>query len=603
MRPVRWSPPVEPSAAETVVIRAVRRAKLFVFLRAHRHELFDEPFQDELAQIYLDSPRGHPPVPPAQLALAVILQAYTGVSDDEVIEATVMDRRWQLVLDCLNQHSAPFSKGTLVAFRSRLITANLDRRLIERTIQIASVSKGFGPRALRAALDSSPLWGAGRVEDTHNLLGHALRKALGVIARQQGRGLTEVAEQAGVPVLAGSSLKAALDLDWDDPTARDQALATVLATVLAALGSVEAFLAAQPDTPTAAEPVRVAHQVREQDIDTSTTAPRLRRGVARDRRISIEDADMRHGRKSRSLLVDGYKRHILSDMDTDLIPVVGLTPANVPEAQVTDDIAADLAAQHARLVELHIGRAYLSSTMVGDRDPELQVFCKAWRVANTTGRYAKTEFRLDFPGGELTCPNNVTIPLRVGKTVRFPARVCAVCPLRERCTTSSAGRSVSIHPDEQLLVELRARQRTAEGRAVLRERTLVEHGLAHIGQWQGRRARYRGKRKNLFDLRRTAVVHNLHVIARHGLLDQQAAWLLLDRRSSRPPSTDSRQKRMFAGRPTVALRVGDRSRPRSVSWLNGRGPPWRSFRQGRCRSRSETAPARRRRPSARHERR
>jgi hypothetical protein len=29
----------------------------------------------------------------ARLALATILQAYAGVSDDEVIEATVMDRR------------------------------------------------------------------------------------------------------------------------------------------------------------------------------------------------------------------------------------------------------------------------------------------------------------------------------------------------------------------------------------------------------------------------------------------------------------------------------------------------------------------------------
>jgi transposase len=34
------------------------------------------------------------------------------------------------------------------------------------------------------------------------------------------------------------------------------------------------------------------------------------------------------------------------------------------------------------------------------------------------------------------------------------------------------------------------------------------------GRWQGLRARYRGLRKNLFDLRRTAVVHNLHVVAR-----------------------------------------------------------------------------------------
>ncbi|HKF37852.1 MAG TPA: IS5/IS1182 family transposase, partial [Ktedonobacteraceae bacterium] len=45
-------------------------------------------------------------------------------------------------------------------------------------------------------------------------------------------------------------------------------------------------------------------------------------------------------------------------------------------------------------------------------------------------------------------------------------------------------------------------------------RVAVEHTLAHVGRWQGRRARYWGVRKNLFDLRRCAVVHNLHVLAR-----------------------------------------------------------------------------------------
>src|SRR3974390_1023896 len=137
VRPVVWRPPVEPSAAEQSVIKAGRRGKLFVFLREHRHELFDEQFQAELAETYVDSPKGQPPVPPARLALATILQAYTGVSDDEVLEATVMDRRWQLVLDCMNAEEPPFSKGTLVAFRRRLIEKNLDRRLIERTVGLA----------------------------------------------------------------------------------------------------------------------------------------------------------------------------------------------------------------------------------------------------------------------------------------------------------------------------------------------------------------------------------------------------------------------------------------------------------------------------------
>jgi hypothetical protein len=90
-----------------------------------------------------------------------------------------------------------------------------------------------------------------------------------------------------------------------------------------------------------------------------------------------------------------------------------------------------------------------------------------------------------------------------------------VCPLRGRCTRSEkSGRSVSIYPDERLLEELGERQRTSDGRAKLRERVEVEHSLAHIGRWHAERARYVGMRKNHFDLRRSAVVHNLHVIAR-----------------------------------------------------------------------------------------
>jgi DDE family transposase/transposase-like protein DUF772 len=524
MRPVVWRPPAEPSPAEQAVIKVVRRGKLFVFLRLHRHELFSEEFQAELAEAYVDSPGGRPPVPPARLALATLLQAYTRVSDDEVIEATVTDRRWQLVLDCLGAEEPPFSKGTLVGFRGRLIEKELDRALVERSVQLAAATKGFGARALRAALDSSPLWGAGRVEDTFNLMGHALRKALGVIAALQGRGqaagIAVVAEQAGVPQLAASSLKAALGLDWDDPAARDGALAQVLGL----LDQVEAFTAGQHGDAAAAAPVAVARQVRDQDVDLTGAAPSLRRGVARDRRISVEDPDMRHGRRSRSVLFDGFKRHVLRDLDTGLIPAVGITAANVPEAAVTGDIAADLEAAGMRLAELHIDRAYLSSALVRDRGPDLAVFCKAWRVRNTGGRFAKDQFTLDFAAGRLTCPAGVSMPFEPGRAVRFPKDACAACPLRQRCTSSPAGRSVSIHPDELLLTQLRKRQATPAGRAELRERVKVEHALAHIGHWQGRRARYRGARKNPFDLRRIAVIHNLHLLARSvGTSDYQLA--------------------------------------------------------------------------------
>jgi transposase len=284
--------------------------------------------------------------------------------------------------------------------------------------------------------------------------------------------------------------------------------------VLGFLDQVEAFAAGQAAKEAAATAVAAARQVRDQDVDLTGPAPALRRGVARDRRISVEDGDMRHGRKSRSVLFDGYKRHVMRDLDTGLVPAVGITAANVPEASVTGDITADLDAAGQRLAELHIDRACLASALVRDRGPDLAVFCKAWRVRNTGGRLAKDQFTLDFDTGRLTCPAGVTMPFEPGRTVRFPAGTCGACPLRARCTASSNGRSVSIHPGEALLAELRRRQQTPEGRAKLRERTQVEHALAHVGHWQGRRARYRGTRKNLFDLRRVAVVHNLHVIAR-----------------------------------------------------------------------------------------
>lgn len=55
---------------------------------------------------------------------------------------------------------------------------------------------------------------------------------------------------------------------------------------------------------------------------------------------------------------------------------------------------------------------------------------------------------------------------------------------------------------------------------------MIEHGLAHLTRRQGRRARYyrraryRGTRKNLYDVRRAATVQNLETI--HRQLDHAA---------------------------------------------------------------------------------
>lgn len=333
-----------------------------------------------------------------------------------------------------------------------------------------------------------------------------------VVADQQGRELVEVAKEAGAELVCGSSLKAVLDCDWDQQREKDEALGLVLNVLQAVETWVQTLQ--QEEALLARLPLSIAQQVKVQDVEVDEKGKeRLIDGVAKDRRISVEDSQMRHGRKSRSVLIDGYKRHVLHDLDTGLIRAVGITPANIPEASVTEAISEDLKLQEVQVKELHIDRAYLSSHLVRERNDDLEVYCKAWPVRNSK-RFSKQAFTLDWERQTIRCPAAQEMPFVPGGVVHFPKDICTQCPLKEQCTTSVKGRSVSIHPDEALIIELRERQQTMQGRAQLRERVAVEHTLAHVGQWQGRRTRYRGLRKNLFDLRRCAVVHNLHVLAR-----------------------------------------------------------------------------------------
>lgn len=179
----RWTPEVKCSEREERLLKlAGRSRKLFVFLREHRHELFAEAFQAELEGMYRDSGQGDEPQPPALLCMGVLLQAYLQVSDAEAVRLSATDRCWRLVLGTLAQDDdkPAFSQGGLQQLRQRLIRHDMDRRLLERTVELAKETRAFDwkklPKQLRVAVDSRPLEGAGRVEDTFNLLGHAGRK-------------------------------------------------------------------------------------------------------------------------------------------------------------------------------------------------------------------------------------------------------------------------------------------------------------------------------------------------------------------------------------------------------------------------------------------
>jgi len=62
MRPSPWHRPIPLAPQDQTMVSMVRRARLLVFLRTTRHELFDDALQEELTAIFKDRPKGRPPV-------------------------------------------------------------------------------------------------------------------------------------------------------------------------------------------------------------------------------------------------------------------------------------------------------------------------------------------------------------------------------------------------------------------------------------------------------------------------------------------------------------------------------------------------------------
>ena len=521
----RWKPRLDYTKQEERLLKRLRKTrKLFAFLRDHRHELFDEDFQAELESMYRSTGAGKDPTPPALLAMVVILQSYQGISDADAVDLTVMDLRWQMVLDRLGEDEPAFAQSTLVDFRDRLIRADLDLRLLERTVELARRTNAFDskklPKSLRVAVDSSPLVGAGRVEDTINLLGHAARKVVECAADLLGWSPDRVARESGIPLLLSSSIKRGLDIEWSNPEAK----AGALNTLVEQLDSLDAWLRKRlPEAltePPLKEHVDTLVQIRTQDLEPDPEGggggTRIREGVAAERRVSIQDPDMRHGRKSRTKLFNGFKRHIATDLDTDLIIACAVTPANRPEEEAAPALKADIERQGRAIWELYIDRGYIASPVVAEiLAYGGQVICKPWVPRNGT-MFTKAHFRINMRAMTITCPAGEVEPIDLGADVEFNPEACARCPLRTKCTTAApgSGRTVSIADDERLQHRLRKLVSTSQGRQRLRERISVEHRLAHLGRRQGHRARYCGTRKNLFDLRRTAAIQNLEVIDR-----------------------------------------------------------------------------------------
>jgi len=514
MTAARWEPNETPSKREEALLkRLTRTKKLFAFLRLHRRKVFDEAFQAELSAMYRASESGRPPVPPGLLAMATLLQAYTGASDAEAVELSLMDARWQMVLDNLHNDTPAFSQGALQNFRQRLIAHDMDRRLLERTVEVARELGGFDAKKLgkmKIAVDSRPVVGAGRMQDTINLLASCAGQLLQVAADMVGRELEELADELNLITVAASSVKAALDIDWSDPAAKDAALKRVVMETAAVQLWVEKELHGRSKEPPLSDIIATLKRLREQNLepDPAGNGARIKDGVAPNRQVSLGDPEMRHGRKSKSKAFNGYKSHLAVSLEERLVLACAMTPANEAEASAMACIREDVG---NIADEWHFDLGYISASALCKQDGA-KIVCKPWRSRNK-GLFSKADFKIDLRRRLVTCPAGSTTSLRQGHASHFSADDCDGCAIRARCTKAElgTGRSLSIHVDEGLQKKLRTAAATPKGRERLRQRIGVEHRLAHHAQKQGTRARYIGLRNNLFDSRRHAAVLNLEV--------------------------------------------------------------------------------------------
>ena len=506
-----WKPNSNKTQERAVAERLRRSSQFYRFLYEIRGQLFADGFEDELIASY--KPRGQNPCPPALLAVVMLLQRYEGLSDARAVDAAENDRRWQLVLGTLGREQAPFGQGSLVRFRLRMMAHDLDRKLVDRTVELAKKSGAFGWKNLRVCLDSSPLEGAGRVEDAWNLIGRAMSKVVHAVSMALDIDEGQVIQGAQLSVLKSDSVKAAIDIDWDDDRAKKDALERLLNQVSRLEKWVANRASKASQQPPLKDALRLMRRAVEQDTepDPSGKGHRIKQGVSKDRIISVGDIEMRHGRKSKTKRFNGYKRHIA--IAHNLVLGTAVHAANVNEWHATRTLL-EAVARHGKIKKLDIDRGYLPSSEVESLSRNaVEINCRPWKATKHKGYYGKGKFKIDLSRRQIICPEGNIAKVFPSGAAWFEQEDCQRCCQKSFCTPSER-RTVIVHEHEQLHIRLRKASGTKQGRKELRKRVAVEHRLARVGAIQGPRARYKGARKNELDLNRAAAIANLQEIAR-----------------------------------------------------------------------------------------
>jgi hypothetical protein len=499
----------------------VRPDSIYALLHRECFALFpDEMFDDLFTDV------GRRSIPPMIVATVMVLQRLEGLSDREAVERFAFDVRWKYAAGGLDFDHPGFSHTVLVDMRARLAGSEHPERIFEAALEAA---RGAGLVGRRRVLDSTALYDAVATMDTVTLLRSGIRGLLRVAGSREPalRSLLRRDDDyagSGKPVC-----------DWEDPAAREaliDALAVDATALLAALDG--------ESLPTElAQAAVLLATLLGQDLEEGDDGTfRIARRVASDRVISTVDPEARHGHKTKARSFDGYKGHIALDPDSELVTATAVTPGNAGDAAAAPELlAADLPLADAASepdsgepLTVYADAAYGSGELLGTLEAtgaELRI--KVQPPTAQGGRFSKDDFSIETEAATVTCPAGQVAPLRPvkgGSVARFGA-ACAACPLASRCTTSKAGRSISVGPHEAALVRAREARRDPAWRADYRAtRPKVERRIAHLVRRRhgGRRARVRGRPKVAADFDLLAAAVNLARLAVLGLVRVGPSW-------------------------------------------------------------------------------
>jgi hypothetical protein len=528
---------------ESVAGHLLVPGSVFAFLAAHRHQVFP-------AEMFVDlfpSGRGRPSIPPEVVASVIVLQTLHGLSDREAADAVTFDLRWKAACGYAID-AAGFHPTALTYWRRRLAASDQPQRIFEAVREVIEQTGAIAGKQ-RRALDSTILDDAVARQDTVTQLIAAIRR----VGRDVPDAKDLIAAHCGrLAALTGQdyTVTAKPRIAWDDPAARDELVTALVNDALALLDVLDAQVGLeeiQAGGGKAADAVALLALVAGQDVepveDSDGTDGRWRiaRKTAPDRMISIVDPDARHAHKTRERRQDGFKAHVVIEPDTGLTTAVRATKASGSEhsdAAVGADLVTNDPTFNTNTDASAPGRpevlgdsAYGTGDMLHDLDEAgMEPIIKPWPINPAVpGGFSVDDFTHDPEGAEgcatLTCPAGHTRPLSPKRTVTF-GKLCAQCPLRERCTTSKTGKTTKVH-EHDLLHRAHRKRAADEGfQATYRQhRPMVERSIAWLVRGN-RRVPYRGVEKNNNWLHHRAAGLNLRRLLALGLTVENGTWAL-----------------------------------------------------------------------------